>query len=69
MVLLFVVSFEEILFGAMMSMTDEEKCSTNAINVGGKCTHGKDELALEKMTHKEGSRKQPQNQRGELCNF
>jgi len=32
----------------MMSVTDEDKCSTTAIPIGGKYTRGKDKLALEK---------------------
>lgn len=43
----FVVSFEEYLFGAMMSVTEEDNFSTTSIHVGGTYTHGEEKLALE----------------------
>jgi len=39
-VLLSVMSFEVYPFGAMMIIGNEEKCSTTAIPIEGKCTHG-----------------------------
>lgn len=40
------VSFEAVLLGAMITVTDEEKCSTPIIPVGGKSTNGRNKLAL-----------------------
>lgn len=51
-VLLFVVSFEEVHLGTMITVNDQDNFSTTAIPVGGKTTHGKVELVSTKWLTK-----------------
>ena len=46
------VSFEAVLLGVKIIVTDEEKCSTPVIPVGGKNTHDRHKLALENQLSK-----------------
>jgi len=55
-ILLSIVSFETYLLGAIVTITDKEKCSKTTVPVGEKCTHGKHKSAQAKKSHKTRSR-------------